>query len=131
MRGGNHDLLARRDGAVLLRSRRLTPAAPEARILVRRQAGLDLNLEGVDLQHVSFDGRVVWRNPFVGARFSEDDLAVAVLLAATGAWARDEGPEPYPLAEACADHQISLAIGESIATDGPVTTTPEGWSDPA
>ena len=54
---------------------------------------------------------------------------MAELLAATGAWARDEGPAPYPLADACADHQISLAIDESIATGGPVTTTREGWSD--
>src|SRR3954468_11919463 len=99
--------------------------------LVRRQAGRDLNLEGVDLQHVSFDGRVLWRNPFVGARSSEDDLEVAMLLAATGDWARDESPAPYPLADACADHQISLAIGESIATGGPGTPTPEGWSDPS
>ncbi|SER30250.1 Predicted dehydrogenase [Microlunatus flavus] len=96
--------------------------------LVRRQAGLDLNLEGVDLQHVSFDGRVVWRNPFVGSRMSEDDLAVAMLLAATGAWARGEAPAPYPLEEACEDHQISLAILESARTGAPVTTTREGWS---
>jgi len=105
------------------------PYTPVESSLVRRQAGLDLNLEGVDLQHVSFDGRVLWRNAFAGARFSEDDLAVADLLAAMGAWRRGEGPEPYPLAEACQDHQISLAIGESISTGQSVTTTSEGWSD--
>jgi hypothetical protein len=54
---------------------------------------------------------------------------VADLLAATGAWQRGEGPEPYPLAEACQDHQISLAIGESIRTGQTVTTSTEGWSD--
>ncbi len=97
--------------------------------LVRRQAGLDLNLEGVDLQHVSFDGRVVWRNAFAGARFSEDDLAVADLLAATARWRRGKGPAPYPLADACADHQIALAIGESIGTGRSVTTSIESWSD--
>ena len=105
------------------------PVTPVESSFVRRQAGLDLNLEGVDLQHVSLDGRVLWRNPFVGARLSEDDLAVAVLLVATGAWARGEGPDPYPLADACEDHQISLAIGESVRTGAAVTTTREGWSD--
>ncbi len=110
-------------------TRLVDPFTPVESSFVRRQAGLDLNLEGVDLQHVSLDGRVVWRNPFVGSRLSEDDLAVAVLLAATGAWARSEGPEPYPLADACEDHQISLAIGEATRTGGPVTTTREGWSD--
>ncbi|MBP2416901.1 Gfo/Idh/MocA family protein [Microlunatus capsulatus] len=112
-------------------TRLVDPWTPVESSLVRRQAGLDLNLEGVDLQHVSFDGRVVWRNAFAGARFSEDDLAVADLLAATGAWARGEGPAPYPLAEACEDHQISLALGESIRTGTSVTTGIEGWSDAA
>ena len=112
-------------------TRLVDPWTPVESSLVRRQAGLDLNLEGVDLQHVSFDGRVVWRNAFAGARFSEDDLAVADLLAATGAWARGEGPEPYPLAEACEDHQISLALGESIRARTSVTTGVEGWSDAA
>lgn len=96
--------------------------------LVRRQAGVDLNLEGLGLQHLSLDGEVLYRNTYPDARFSEDDLAVADLLAATGAWRRDEGPPPYPLAEACADHQISLAIGESIRTGQAVTTTTESWS---
>ena len=38
---------------------------------------------------------------------------------------------PYPLADACQDHQISLAIGEAIRTGSSVTTSHEGWSDPA
>ena len=53
------------------------------------------------------------------------------LLAAMGAWCRSDGPPPYPLAEACTDHQIALAIGESARTGGFVTTTAEGWSDAA
>ena len=110
-------------------TRLVDPWTPVESPLVRRQAGLDLNLEGVDLQHVSFDGRVVYRNPFAGARFSEDDLAVAALTAATAAWRRGEAPAPYPLAEGCADHQIALAIGESIRTGSSVTTSTEGWSD--
>lgn len=36
--------------------------------LVRRQTGLDLNLEGFALDHISFEGAVVYRNPFPGAR---------------------------------------------------------------
>jgi predicted dehydrogenase len=110
-------------------TRLVDPYTPVESQLLRRQAGLDLNLEGVDLQHISFDGRVVYRNPFAGARFSEDDLAVADLLAAMGAWRRGEGPAPYPLAEACTDHQISLAIIESAESGAPVTTSTEGWSD--
>ena len=49
------------------------------------------------------------------ARLADDDIAVAALLEQTGAWARGDGPPPYPLADACQDHPIGLAIGESAA----------------
>ena len=123
IRGSNGEIV---DDKVV---RLVDPYTPVESRLIRRQAGLDLNLEGVDLQHISADGRVLYRNSFAGARFSEDDLAVAELLAATGAWRRGEGSAPYPLAEACQDHQIALAIGESVRTGQCVTTTTEGWSD--
>jgi len=32
--------------------------------------------------------------------------------------ARQAGPPPYPLAEACQDHLISVAIGESVRSGG-------------
>lgn len=103
------------------------PTTPVESPLVRRQTGLDLNLEGLDLKHITFDGEVVYRNPFAGSGLSDDDLAVADLAERTGAWARDEGPAPYPLAEACQDHLIGLAIGESARTGRPVRTGPEPW----
>jgi predicted dehydrogenase len=109
--------------------RLVDPATPVESHLVRRQTGIDLNLEGFDLDHISFDGRVVYRNPFQGSRLSEDDIGVAALLEKTGAWARDEGPEPYPLAEGLQDHLISVAIEESLATGADVTTTTEAWAD--
>ncbi|MDG4836601.1 Gfo/Idh/MocA family oxidoreductase [Micromonospora sp. WMMD967] len=108
--------------------RLVDPTTPVESSLVRRQTGLDLNLEGLDLKHISFDGDVVYRNPFVGSGMSDDDIAVADLLVRTGAWARQEGPAPYPLAEACQDHLISLAIGESVRTGRAVTTTAEAWA---
>ena len=104
------------------------PDTPVESRILRRVTGLDLNLEGLEVQHVSVDGNVLWRNDFVGSGFSEDDLAVAALLGAVGAWARDEGPEPYPLAEACQDHLLSLAIDEAAATGEPVTTAIEPWA---
>ena len=104
------------------------PTTPVESHLVRRQTGIDLNLEGFDLDHISFDGRVVYRNPFQGCRLSEDDIGVATLLERTGAWARDEGPEPYPLAEGLQDHLISVAIEESLASGRDVTTTSEAWA---
>jgi predicted dehydrogenase len=96
--------------------------------LVRRQTGIDLNLEGFDLDHISHDGAVIYRNPFQGARLADDDISVASLLEAMTRWCRGEGEQPYPLADACQDHLISLAIEESARTGAAVTTTREGWA---
>lgn len=108
--------------------RLIDPGTPVESALTRRQTGHDLNLEGLDLKHISFDGDVVYRNPFAGSGLSDDDLAVADLAWRTGLWARGEGPEPYPLAEGCQDHLIGLAIGESVRTGRPVTTGTEPWA---
>ncbi|GLW06197.1 hypothetical protein Misp01_13270 [Microtetraspora sp. NBRC 13810] len=94
--------------------------------LVRRQTGIDLNLEGAGLDHISFEGRVVHRNEFRG--FSDDDIAVVALLCQMTAWCRGEAPAPYPLAEACQDHLLSLAILDSQAAGTPVTTVREPWA---
>jgi predicted dehydrogenase len=108
--------------------RLVDPTTPVESHLVRRQTGIELNLEGVDLDHISVDGRVVYRNPFRGTRLSDDDIGVAALLEQTGAWARGEGPEPYPLAEGMQDHLISVAIGESLASGRDVTVSTEAWA---
>ncbi|MET7371081.1 hypothetical protein [Micromonospora arida] len=49
-------------------------------------------------------------------------------LVRAGAWAREEGPAPYSLAEACQDHLISLAIEESVRTGRPVAIAEEAWA---
>ena len=94
----------------------------------RYQLGVDLNLDGFDLEHISFDGDVVYRNPFLGHRLMDEEIAIATLMQATAAWSRDEGPPPYPLADGCQDHLVSLAIDESVRTGAPVTTAPGPWS---
>ena len=103
------------------------------RILVRsplsyRRLGVDLDLAGNELDSISFDGRILHRNAWRGCRFSEDDLAVADLLAATGAWARGEAGVPYSLADACQDHLLGLAIEESARTGREVVTEIETWA---
>jgi hypothetical protein len=101
-------------------------SAVESR-LVRRQTGIDLNLEGFALDHISHDGAVVYRNPFPGVRLADDDISVAAMLAGMVAWCHGEGEQPYPLAEACQDHLIGLAIEESAKTGKPVVAGPESW----
>ncbi|HZM55821.1 MAG TPA: Gfo/Idh/MocA family oxidoreductase [Acidimicrobiales bacterium] len=108
--------------------RLVDPTSPVESSLVYRRTGVDMNLEGSELVHVSFDGRVVYRNPWLGTRLSEDDIAVASMLEAEGAWVRGEGPEPYPLAQACQDHAIGLAIQESARTGAEVHVAKNVWA---
>jgi predicted dehydrogenase len=111
-------------------TRLVDPATPVRSSLVRRQTGQGFNLEGFDLDHVSFDGAVVYRNPFAGARLSDEEVAIATLLSRMAAWTRDAGPAPYPLSDACQDHLIALAVAESVRSGGAVTTPREAWATP-
>jgi predicted dehydrogenase len=96
--------------------------------LVRRQTGIDLNLEGFALDHLSHDGAVLYRNPFPGERLADEDISIGALLAGMTAWCHGEGEPPYPLAEASQDHLIALAIEESAGTGQPVVAGREPWS---
>ncbi|MBV1853160.1 Gfo/Idh/MocA family oxidoreductase [Catellatospora sp. NEAU-YM18] len=107
---------------------RLLDHRPVESELRRRHSGRDLNLEGFDLDHVSFDGQVVYRNAYAGARLSDEEIAIASILEATGRWCRDAGEPPYPLAQACQDHLISLAIDESARTGQTVPVGAEAWA---
>jgi len=108
--------------------RLVDPTSPVESPLVYRRTGVDMNLEGNELVHVSFDGRVVYRNPWLGTRLSEDDIAVASGLEAEGIYSRGEGPEPYPLAQACQDHAIALAISRSAGERTDVRVRREIWA---
>ena len=67
--------------------------------LVRRQTGHDLDLIGYDTEHISLGSDVLYRNPYPGRRWMDDEIAMATLLEQTASWVRGEGPEPYALAE--------------------------------
>jgi predicted dehydrogenase len=96
--------------------------------LVRRQTGIDLNLEGFALDHITHDGAILYRNPFPGARLADEDLSIGALLAGMTAWCHGDAEPPYPLAEACQDHLIALAIEESARTGRPAVAGPQPWS---
>jgi predicted dehydrogenase len=96
--------------------------------LVRRQSGHDLDLNGFDTETITLGERVLFRNPYVGLRFNDDEIATASLLDATAAWVRGAGPPPYPLAEGAQDQLLALAIEEAADTGREVTTGTEPWS---
>ncbi|MGI3784632.1 MAG: Gfo/Idh/MocA family oxidoreductase [Janthinobacterium lividum] len=96
--------------------------------LERVSTGTGMDYQGLDLTHVTFEGRVVWRNDFQGARLTDDDLGVAVLLDRMGAWVREGGAGPYPLRDACQDHAVGMAIEEAVATGETVRVERQPWA---
>ncbi|MBB4696353.1 Gfo/Idh/MocA family oxidoreductase [Paractinoplanes abujensis] len=106
-------------------------AAPRAigrSALVRRQSGHDLDLNGFDTETIMLDGQVLFRNPYVGSRFNDDEIATATLLNAMAAWVRGAGPPPYPLADGVQDQLLALAVEEAADTGREVVTGVEAWS---
>ncbi len=95
--------------------------------LERRHVGDELTFEGREVDHISFGTDILWTNQWLGHGLTDDDLAVADHLVAMGRWTRGEGPEPYPMAEACQDHAIGLAIEESAATGTSVVVADLPW----
>lgn len=94
--------------------------------IVRRQTGYDLDLDGFDTDHITFGDDVLYRNPYVGRRWNDEEIAIATLLADTAAWL-DGGPEPYPLADGIQDHRVALAIEEAADSGAAVQITAEPW----
>lgn len=93
----------------------------------RRQTGYDLDLDGYDTDHITFGSDVLYRNPYQGQRWSDEDIAIATLLEDTAAWVSDSGPQPYPLADGIQDHRIALAIDEAADRDTTVRVDDEPW----
>jgi predicted dehydrogenase len=85
--------------------------------LVRQQSG-----------DITLGGEVLYRNPFPGLRWNDDEIATAALLQAMAAWVHGAGPPPYPLAEGAQDHAVALAIEKAANTGLTVTTTTEPWT---
>ena len=95
--------------------------------IVRRQTGYDLDLDGFDTDHITFGSDVLYRNPYQGQRWNDEEIAIATLLADTAAWVRDDGPAPYPLADGIQDHRIALAIEEAADNEGTAHVETEPW----
>ena len=94
----------------------------------RRVAGIEQNLDGFDLEHLSLDGRVLFRNAYNGARLSDEDIAVAGLLDATGAWLRGEAGRRTRWPTAATTTCSGLAIEEAARTGETVHVPEQPWT---
>ena len=120
VRGTNGEL--RDDDVIRLAADRTIIRTP----LVRRQTGYDLDLDGFDTDHITFGNEVLYRNPYQGQRWNDEEIAIATLLEDTAAWTQG-GPAPYPLAAGLQDHRVALAIEEAADTGTAVRVEHEPW----
>ncbi|WP_432494718.1 Gfo/Idh/MocA family oxidoreductase [Kineococcus gypseus] len=96
--------------------------------LERRQTGHHQDVQGADIDQISVEGQVVFRNPFPGCRLSDEEIAMATLLQRVGAWSRQEAAGPYSLADAAQDQLLSSAIESAVSTGREVVTSCEAWA---
>lgn len=89
------------------------------------RAGLDGDLRGLDLEEIRFGDRTLYQNPYVGSRLSDEEIAVAQCLAAMNAFL-DGGDELYPVARACRDRYLELAI-DAACQQGPLRIKIDEW----
>ena len=45
----------------------------------RRQTGYDLDMSGFDSEHLSYEGEVLWRNPWPGNHWPDDTIATLLV----------------------------------------------------
>lgn len=111
----DHDVLMLTEDRTITRTR-----------IERRQTGYDLDLDGFDTDHIAVGDHVLYRNPYLGQRWNDEEIAIATLLEDTAAWVHG-GPEPYPLADGVHDHRVALAVEEAADRDVPVRVGAEPW----
>jgi len=104
------------------------PRQPLRSQLTRWQTGEYLSFEPRDLYQIGDGESVLYRNPYFGCGLSEEEIALATVLERAGHWVRDGGEPPYPLAQACQDQLLALAVAESARTGSVVQVGREPWA---
>lgn len=93
----------------------------------RLDAGQDDDLRGLHHEGILLGNEWIYRNPFAPGRLSDDEIAVATCLQKMAEYV-DGGPDFCSLAQASQDHYLNLLMEQSIATQQPVQTQSQVWS---
>lgn len=89
---------------------------------VRRETGSGDDLYNPSLSGITLGEEWVYRNPFAGARLSDDEIAIATMMDAVGT-----GVEIYPLARAMHDHGVAITIDRSAKSGEVEEVSEEPW----
>ena len=106
----------------------LDSKTPMEASLMRRNKGENENMEGAGLKGIIADGMWVYENPFLEARLTDDEIAVAKCLLKMSEYC-DGKPSFYSFFEAAQDSYLSCLIEEAIAHDKTVCASPQPWSE--
>ena len=95
---------------------------PISEPFVRRETGRGDDLYAPSLEGITLGDDWLYRNPFPGARLSDDEIAIATMMVAVA-----EGREIYSLKRAMHDHALAIAIGRAVKSGQEETLGPEPW----
>ena len=96
--------------------------------LIEKSAGLDGNIEGYFIKGVIGGEQWVYLNPFIPAKLSEDEIAIASCLEKMETYVKG-GPAFYSLAEASQDHYLWMMIKKSVLAKETVLTETQPWCE--
>ena len=102
-------------------------ATPIESTFSRQVAGANGNLEGLYLKGYQVGDRWIYRNPFIPASLTDDEIAIATCLAKMGEYVRG-GEPPYPLAQACQDHYLNLLISQAVESGEEIASETQPWA---
>lgn len=98
----------------------------EFRLLLRYE-GMNGLADGYCIRGVLALDEWIYSNPFIPARLSEDEIAVATCLKKMGEYVRG-GPEFYGIPEAAQDCCLAMAVNRAIETGEKVRTETQPWA---
>lgn len=102
----------------------ITPVKLE---LKRMDAGQFVNFEGYYHNGILMGDNWLYRNPFIPARFTDDEIGVASCIAKMGEYL-ENGRDFYSLAEACQDHYLGMMEQSAAESGETVQTMQQPWA---
>ncbi len=102
--------------------------APVNSKIQRCDLGKYSNLEGYCNRGILLDGEYIYKNPYEGARLSDDEIAIASIFEGMGNYVHG-GNEIYSLENALQDTYLYLLMDEAVNSGKIVNTAVQKWCE--